>query len=306
MRDFNKLTGNSERNAWCIGRAKIDLRTMCLMEPSAQPFITADDFGDRDIAFVADPFRVAAADYSYIFAEGWSRSAQRGQIVVFKLNIHSQIVDSKIALAEQFHLSYPCVFKQGGEYYMLPEAWDSGQLILYKARLFPWEWDRVACLLELDYADPQLFYYKNIYYIFLNTDPLVNATASTFWSESLMGKWRSHPQNPVVNDDLIRARSAGPLVRHAGRIFRFSQDCRLRYGHGVFASEIIELSPSAFRIRPVGWVELDRPAWARAAFHHLNVFRENEVYYALFDGYGESSSQRCNSLKQNSCEEGEE
>lgn len=270
---------------WCIGRARIDIPRMRLVAPSKKPIIVAENLAGRDIAFVADPFRVAVNGTTYVFAEAWSRSGQRGQIAAFRLNRRNQVVDSSIVMAEPFHLSYPCVFKQGGEYYMLPEAWESGTLFLYKARTFPWHWERFRILMELDYADPQIFFHNNAWYIFLNTDPLVNANTSVFWAESLLQKWHPHPQNPMINGDRLLARSAGPLIRSRGRIFRFSQDCRKRYGHCVFASEIIELSPFSIRIIPIGRVELDRPEWARSAFHHLDVFFENGVHYALFDGY---------------------
>jgi hypothetical protein len=258
---------------------------MRLVTPSKRPLIAAGNLTGSDVAFVADPFRIAMKDTTYVFAEVWSRSEQRGQVAVFRLNACGQVLESGIVLAEPFHLSYPCVFKQGRSYYMLPEAWESGQLVLYKARRFPWEWERFKVLLELDYADPQIFFKENIWYIFLNTDPLTNASASVFWAESLLGDWHPHSQNPIFNDDALRARSAGPLIRHDGRIFRFSQDCRQRYGQSVFASEIVELSPFSICTRSVGQVELDRPEWARSAFHHLDIFLENGIYHALFDGY---------------------
>lgn len=282
---FNDLTGNTDCNSWRIGRAKIDIAKMRLVEPSSKPIIAAEHLIELDAAFVADPFRITLKDTTYVFAEVWSQSVHRGQIAVFQLNIRDQIVDSDIVLAESFHLSYPCVFNCGGNYYMLPEAWESQQLILYKARRFPWNWERFKILLEIDYADPQIFFHKNIWYIFLNTDPLTNASASIFWTDSLLGNWRPHPQNPIFSSNLLMSRSAGPLVRYGGRIFRFSQDCRQRYGQSVFASEIVELSPSSIRTVPLRQVTLNRPQWALNAFHHLDIFLENGIYYALFDGY---------------------
>jgi hypothetical protein len=282
---FNDLTGNSGRNPWGIGCARIDMATMRLFAPSAKPIIAAGMIPGRDIAFVADPFWAAAHDAAYVFAEAWSQSEQHGQIAAFRLDSRRQVAESGIALGEPFHLSYPCVFKHGDQHYMLPEAWESGQLVLYKARRFPWEWERAKVLLELDYADPQIFFHAGIWYIFLNTDPLTNASASVFYADSLLGDWSPHPRNPILDDDPLRARSAGSLVRYGGQIFRFSQDCRRRYGQGVFATEIVELSPSTIITRPIGQVELERPKWAQHAFHHLDVFIDGGVHYALFDGY---------------------
>jgi hypothetical protein len=258
---------------------------MRLIAPSAKPMIDSANLDSGDIAFVADPFRMVVDNAIYILAEAWSRSAQRGQIAAFAMNSCGQVMDWRIVLAEPFHLSYPCVFSHDGEYYMLPEAWESGQLLLYKASAFPWRWERFKTLLELDYADPQIFRHNGVWYIFLNTDPLTNANASVFWAGSLSDEWRPHPQNPVFTGDLVRARSAGRLINSYGRIFRFSQDCRRRYGHCVFASEIVELSPSSICTMPARQVALDRPEWASSAFHHLDVFLENGAHHTLFDGY---------------------
>lgn len=285
MSAFNDLTGNSGRNAWCVGRARIDLATMRLFATSTEPLIAVESLPGRDIAFVADPFRIVARGAEYVFAEAWSRSGRRGQIAAFRLDAGVRVAESGIALAEPFHLSYPYVFEHGGRHYMLPEAWESGQLVLYRARKFPWEWERAGVLLELDYADPQIFVHAGVWYIFLNTDPLTNASASVFYAESLLGEWRPHQLNPVFDGDPLLARSAGPLVRHGERIFRFSQDCRRQYGQGVFATEIVELSPSTIVTNLIGQVEFERPVWARHAFHHLDVFRDGGIHYALFDGY---------------------
>src|ERR1700759_3872508 len=103
---------------------------MCLIAPSQEPIITASALAERAIAFVADPFRIVVGEAVYVFAEAWDRSTQRGQIAVFHLNGRDRVIRSGIVLAEPFHLSYPCVFKYRGQYYMLPEAWESGELIL--------------------------------------------------------------------------------------------------------------------------------------------------------------------------------
>ncbi len=282
---FNELTSNSDSHTWRIGSARLDIARMRLIATSDIPILTAEDLPGRDITFIADPFQIALQDTTYVFVEAWSRSVQRGQIAVFALNASGQVMDSAIVLAEPFHLSYPCVFSYRGHFYLLPEAWESGQLLLYRARSFPWNWERFSVLLELDYADPQIFFHRNLWYIFLNTDPLTNATGAVFWSESPLENWRPHVQNPVFRNDRLQARSAGSLMKHGGRIFRFSQNCSSRYGQGVFASEIVELSPSGVRTIPIGLVQLDRPDWARDGFHHLDMFLDKGVHYALFDGY---------------------
>jgi hypothetical protein len=285
MNAFNELTGNSDQNTWSIGCAEFDFKEMRLLSPSKVPIISAQDLKSNEASFVADPFRIKTENATYVFAEAWSPLAQRGQIAVFILNSDNHIIKSHIVLSEPFHLSYPFVFKQDNDYYMLPEAWESGQLILYKAKAFPWCWDRYKVLLEIDYADPQLILLGDIWYLFVNTDPLMNRTASVFWSESLLKDWRALPGNPIFQNNPFYARSAGRIFQYRGRFFRFSQNCSERYGKSVFVSEILNLSPSGISIKIMGEVGLKRPKWAGTGFHHMDIFFENDTCYAMFDGY---------------------
>jgi hypothetical protein len=280
---FNNLTGNSGCNPWQIGRGTFDVARRELVAEAALPLIDESKLAGGDIAFVADPFHVTVGGTTFILAEAWSKSAQRGRIAAFELGADDRVVHSAIVLAEAFHLSYPCVFECAGSYYMLPEAWESGNLILYKALAFPWRWQCESILLTLDYADPQIFFDGDICYLFLNTDPLSNSSLSVFWSKSLTGEWRSHPKNPVLDGNPLLARSAGPLYYDKGRLLRFSQDCRKTYGRDVFVSEITKLSPTEFSCEPIGPVLFDRPPWARSAFHHLHIFGAGGR--TLFDGY---------------------
>jgi hypothetical protein len=240
--------------------------------------------GSATFAFIADPFRVAAAGAEYVFVEAWNMDEARGQIAALKLS-NGGVRSADIVLAPAFHLSYPCVFAHEGNFYMLPEAWETGALLLYKARHFPWSWEVCRVLLELDYADPQIHFDGKIWYIFLNIDPLENSTCCLYWAESPIGPWRPHPANPIVAGDPRRARSAGPLVAAQGRLLRFTQDCSAIYGGGIQVSQITRLSPTHFSQVPLGPLEVENPAWAVTAVHHIHTFREGRHNLALFDGY---------------------
>ena len=51
---------------------------------------------------------------------------------------------------------------------------------------------------------------------------------------SPLGPWEPHAANPVANGDRGAGfRSAGRLVAHGGRLYRFGQDCGKTYGHRV-------------------------------------------------------------------------
>jgi hypothetical protein len=290
LNSFNDLTGNSGNCPWRIGRAEFDVESLALK--SIVSLISASSLTGDDTSFVADPFRMVTAQGEFVFAEAWSQSLQRGQIAAFLLGADGAVVRSRIVLAEPFHLSYPCVFEYEGECFMIPEAWESGYVSLYRAVEFPWRWKKWREILRLDYGDPQIVRHDGYWYIFLNTDPLANRIANIFWSKALEGPWHSHPMNPVLTDEPSYARSAGSIVKISGRLIRFTQECRARYGAQVCASFIDELSPTSFSMTKRGTVTMTRPLWAKSAFHHLDVFAENGRLYALFDGYSDVIDQQ--------------
>ena len=70
-----------------------------------------------------------------------------------------------------------------------------------------------------------------------------------FFADSpLSDNWTPHPCNPVVSD-VRTSRPAGRVFLRDGRMFRPSQDCAVRYGHGLNIMEITELTPHSFRER---------------------------------------------------------
>src|SRR5262249_39130314 len=70
------------------------------------------------------------------------------------------------------------------------------------------------------------------------------------YSETLLGPYRSHPQNPVVTDRAC-ARPAGRIIRLGERLLRPAQDCEGTYGAAIVLSEIEKLTTEIYRERPV-------------------------------------------------------
>jgi hypothetical protein len=168
---------------------------------------------------------------------------------------------------------------------MIPEAWESSQLILYKAERFPFKWKRHKILLKLDYADPQIFYYRNMWYIFLTNDPLSNTSMSIYFSKYLTGPWMPHALNPVIVNDSVSSRSAGRLFIENGQIFRFTQDCTNFYGERIYVQRTIELTPTEFSEQPHGFIRHEKQHWNQTAIHHIDLFKRGNKLLAIFDGY---------------------
>ena len=95
-------------------------------------------------------------------------------------------------------------------------------------------------------ADSTVVPHAGLCWLFAGVSPVpwepANDYLHVFYSEDpIRGAWTPHPLNPVVSD-VRRARPAGPIVGHEGRLFRPSQDCSGRYGSGIRINEIVRLT----------------------------------------------------------------
>jgi len=213
--------------------------------------------------FYADPFLFEKGGKAYLFFEDLPYSEGRALISYCELNpdgTHGPIVE---VLRRPYHLSYPFLFEEAGEIYMIPETKGNRSVELYRATKFPNEWALEATLLSDIYAvDSTIHQIDGKYWMFAgissgrysNCDEL-----GIFFSDSLKGPWTPHPSNPVVSD-VRRARPAGALFRDQGRLIRPSQDCAKAYGYAIVFSEIVTLTESEYEERPIArlgpdWVE---------------------------------------------------
>jgi hypothetical protein len=181
-------------------------------------------------------------------------------------------------LEESFHLSYPCVFRDKGQFYMTPETMDSGTIRLYRCERFPDRWKLERILIDKVAAlDPTVCEFAGKYWLFANV-PEPGASwddeLHLFYAESLDSEWTSHPLNPIVRD-ASRARPAGHLFIENGQLYRVSQNCAPRYGYSINIQVVEELSTTAYRERLVKEI---LPTWLPGKSLCTHTFNRNGRY----------------------------
>ena len=166
-----------------------------------------------------------------------------------------------VVLERPTHLSYPFVFEDEGEWYLLPETAGTGTVELLRARRFPWDWEPHAVLLrDVRAWDPTLLRHDGRYWLFLTmAAPGVRPSdeLSLYSADSLTGPWRPHPRNPIVSD-ARRARPAGRILADQGHLVRPSQDGSGAYGRRIVLNRIDVLTPEDYQETPIGAIE---PGW---------------------------------------------
>ena len=221
--------------------------------------------------FDADPFAVWRGGQLHLFVETYDYRRRKGTIDVLTLDAALRILDRRQALAEPWHLSYPFLIEDGVETYMLPEAFRSGTLTLYRAVEFPSRWEPAARI-DLDHVaiDATAIFYGGLWWLFYTpaTSKLAKVAAlHVAYAGRLTGPWRVHPCNPVRFDP-TSSRPGGTPVIVNGNIVLPVQDCAQTYGGGLRKLTVTTLTPEKFEAEAGGLILPPRAAGAYAAGLH--------------------------------------
>ncbi len=284
------------RGSWSVRTAILeDLRDLseAFWKPDGLGRFDHHTIHDVDAAFVADPFLIRRDDSFHLFVEVWDRSLDRGVIG------HAASTDGHawqwrgVVLEEPFHLSYPFVIEVAGEVAMIPECNDSGAVRMYVAEEFPTRWTYAGDLRipSDEVKDASFLRHDDRWWCFADTSQGVrNDTLRLFSAPALStdAEWVEHPSSPIILEDRVRARPAGRPVRIDGAVHRLSQNCATRYGTGVRAHRIEELSASSYVEDRRGQILLHPSGrgWNRTGMHHVSTLTlEDGRMLVAVDGY---------------------
>jgi hypothetical protein len=208
--------------------------------------------------FYADPFLFQRDGRRYVFFEDYDGTSGRAVICYLEIDERGRHCSPQLALRQDCHLSYPFVFAEGDDVYMLPETAGHRTVELYRAARFPGEWTLERVLLrDVTATDATLLRHDGRWWLFvaLAADggrPIDELCL--FSSDSLHGQWEPHPLNPVVSD-VRSARPAGRIFPRDGQLIRPAQDCSEAYGGRLVFNRIDVLSPTEYREEAIGAIE---------------------------------------------------
>ena len=109
-----------------------------------------------------------------------------------------------------------------------------------------------------------------------------------FCADALEGPWTEHPASPLIAGDRSRARPGGRVVMVDERPLRFAQDCGPRYGSGVRAFAITELTRDTYAEQECAESPVLGPAgagWNGKGMHHVDAWQMPDGHWiAAVDG----------------------
>ena len=239
--------------------------------------------------FQADPFVVFKDDKYYVFYEELKFEDYHGYLMVAELDIaNNQLINEKIILKLENHLSFPNVFEENGTYYMIPECADSHRVDLYECTDFPYQWKHTRTLLDnIQAVDTTPLKTHDGWYLF--TSEIVdgadcNDELSIYKSANLLNEPFTKLYDEPVISDVTNARMAGHFIQHKGELFRVSQNCGKRYGHQANINKVSQIE-GGYKEELVNTLKPDRSA---LGFHTYNQDHEiiiGDMEIARFDFY---------------------
>jgi hypothetical protein len=229
--------------------------------------------------FYADPMPFEHEGRLFVFFEDLDYATNKGTLRCTELGPDAKPRETRLVLERPYHLSYPFVFRWGGEIWMVPETEQNGTIELWRPVEFPWRWQLEKRLFEgIRAVDTTLLERDGRLWLFSNVaEPgaSLDDELCLFQADTLHGPWRAHPANPIVAD-VRRARPAGPIFSRGGEWIRPAQDCSRTYGGAIVLSRIDVLNESEYRETPVERIE---PSWQPGAFgtHTIGASEHLEV-----------------------------
>jgi hypothetical protein len=276
------------RGSWSIGIYSGD-SPLRLSSPAGiqNPILSYKDVSDVRANFVADPFMIIEEGLWYMFFEIMNEDTHNGEIGLAISNDGFRWRYVQSVLRESFHLSYPNVFKWEDDYYLIPESLSQNSVSLYRADSFPTRWTSLGTLISGEHADPSIFYFNSIWWMFASSRR--SDKLHLYYSENLMGPWQEHVCNPIRNGDACISRPGGRVTKWGSKLIRYTQDCKMRYGYQVRAFEITDLTIATYsekeaEVNPV--IFPTNQEWNSRGMHHVDPHLTAEgIWIACVDGY---------------------
>ncbi|TCM68132.1 hypothetical protein EC844_106115 [Acinetobacter calcoaceticus] len=199
----------------------------------------------------ADSFYAKHEDQHFIFFEEVDAEHPVGFLSVLEVFKDGSYSEPQAILKLDYHLSYPCIFQVEKDWYMIPETCANKTIELWKAKDFPYSWEKHSNILDnISAVDSTPFYYQGMWYLFTSTRrdcKKFGDRLDIFFTEDILNpNWQEHPLNPVCKGK-IEHRMAGKLFYYQDKLIRPSQDSLKRYGGHIEFKQILKLSTTEYQ-----------------------------------------------------------
>lgn len=244
----------------------------------------------KPVLFQADSFLYVKNDELFLFYElqHWDNPGCIAMIKTSDLNTWTKPI---IVLREPFHLSFPFVFEDYGDIYMIPESQESDSVRLYKANDDLTSFTYFRTLLQqkrendihFNYNDSHIYHKEGTYYLFTSYQKNWMYYQELYTTDNLLkGNFKKHPMSPICTSNEF-GRNGGSLIQYGDKLLRVTQDCHQNYGDNISLMEITTLNERDYHeqlymknVFPQNSIFID-------GGHQLSIVRFNNKYIYATD-----------------------
>ncbi len=238
--------------------------------------------------YPADPFAINTDNGLRIFYEDYSYALGKAGLKTMLLNERHEFVNPQTISTEKSHFSFPYVLKFENKVYIIPEQIEKGRVDVYEWVENTERLEFVKTIFPYPLADPVVFNENGLWWLFGSRPGKdVNNSLNIYFSESFLGEYIAHPQNPVVFDPRC-ARMAGAVFRLNGKLYRPAQESHIYYGKRSVIYEITEITRTSYREKFVTHIEPSEYSCMKKGLHTINFIPP----VIVFDGKINVFSQR--------------
>jgi len=281
------VSDSFKRNKWSLITYEVNkINTRKYMDKAYHKSrFTAKEVTDINADFIADPFTLKKNDNWYCFFEAGNTNSHKGEI---GMSVSTNGIDwkyEKIVLKEPFHLSFPFVFKESGNIYMIPESSQDSSVRLYVSKDFPYSWKLDTILLKgKPFKDNIVFHKDNLWWLFTST---ANDNLLLYYADYLKGPWKSHPQNPIKSNYPDGSRMAGKIFVKNDSVFRIAQDDYPNYGNNIRTFYINTMDINSYKEKEVELFPDFRAlnSFSTNGVHSCAILETDSSYLIMVDGY---------------------
>lgn len=230
----------------------------------------------------ADPFLISNESDVFLFFET-QNDFSKGQINCISFDRVTKLFkfDFGVVLSENFHLSFPNVFRLHGEFYMLPECAESNQVILYRADVFPRKWKKFKVILEQPLLDVALHFSEFGCHL-LGTDRL--GILKHFIAKDIFSEFSIVPN--LITDDLKHKRNGGNFIIADKQLFRIAQVNEKHYGEAIAIKKIEKIDNLVFQECNSYINIVSTPLeYMSEGHHHISVLQLEDYNWVAIDGF---------------------
>ncbi|MDO4499440.1 MAG: hypothetical protein Q4B51_07470 [Coriobacteriaceae bacterium] len=230
--------------------------------------------------WAADPFIVSEGESDFVFFEMYDRFRGKGVIGCREIE-RGSVGAMRVVWEERRHLSFPYVFKSGGEWYMMPESSEADDLHLLRAKSFPWAWEPCRVVkTECKVCDS--VFIEGDDGVYLLTTPL-DCDSLSLMAYRIEEDGFASKQGFSAVDGPSTSRMAGAIFRGPEGLIRPSQDCSRTYGERINFSVIRKLDISKFEEECIGTASPEELSLsnARESFEGLHTYNCDARYEVI-------------------------